>query len=447
MIKEMKGKTLRMFVLPALMLLFVVPAFSQTPMGSKDVGNEDSLQCLRSISTYREFLKHDLYGYAMESWRQTFDNCPAYSVMIYVDGVSLYRSYIEKTPNGPVREGLIDTLMLIYDRRMEYFGGEGNVLGRKGKDLLNYRRGDTEQVQEAYEMLKRSIELEGEKSQESVMQLFMSAGVALNKGGKLDDNQVLENYFMLVGILDQLEGTSSRWARTRASVDEIMLKTDILSCEALNRYFEPQFEQNRDDKVFLEKVMSFYTNTGCYLSDIYEAASENLYRIEPGPESAHNLAILYISRSNFPKAASYLKLAVIGENIDNETRAQWFYELALVSSANEAYCEAVNYAREAIANNSNFGKAYMALGDAIVAARTNLGDDLHQRAAYWAAADKYAKAASLDRSLEADVNRKITDYAGQYPDNEDVFFLDLKVGDTYLVGGCINEYTTVRSRK
>ena len=42
--------------------------------------------------------------------------------MMYVDGVTMYRNFIELAPDGPVREGLIDTLMLIYDRRKEYFG-------------------------------------------------------------------------------------------------------------------------------------------------------------------------------------------------------------------------------------------------------------------------------------------------------------------------------------
>ncbi len=136
-----------------------------------------------------------------------------------------------------------------------------------------------------------------------------------------------------------------------------------------------------------------------------------------------------------------------GENIENDTRADWFYELAVVSSANKDYCEAIAYAREAIAYRSNFGKAYLTLGDAILASRDNLGDDFEKRTAFWVAADKYAKAKSVDPSVAADANKKLKDYAGQYPNHEEVFFRDLKDGDSYQVKGCINEYTTVRSSK
>jgi len=140
-------------------------------------------------------------------------------------------------------------------------------------------------------------------------------------------------------------------------------------------------------------------------------------------------------------------MAVLGENLDNETRAEWYYELAVVSLANKDYCEAITYAGEAVAYKSDYGKAYIILGDAIIHSRENLGDDFEQRAAFWVAADKYAKARSVDPSVAAEANKKINDYAAQYPNHEEVFFRDIKDGDSYQVRGCINEYTTVRSRK
>ena len=239
----MKEKTFKLSILSALMFLFVVPAVSQDGNGSKYGTSEDSIKCGKHLSAYRTFFKLKIYEDAIGTWWKAFNDCPASSEIMYLDGVTMYHSFIEAAPDGPVREGLIDTLMLIYDRRMEYFGGEGNILGRKGRDLLTYRRADIEQVQKAYEMLKKSIELGGKESKEAVMLLFISAGIMLNKEEIIDDNQVIEDYFMVIWILDQMEGRSSRWARTRATIVEILRKEDILSCEALNRYYEPQVEQ------------------------------------------------------------------------------------------------------------------------------------------------------------------------------------------------------------
>ena len=140
-------------------------------------------------------------------------------------------------------------------------------------------------------------------------------------------------------------------------------------------------------------------------------------------------------------------MAVVGENIENDTRAEWFYELAVVSSANEDFCDAIAYAKEAISYNSDYGKAYILLGDAIIASRENLGEEFEQRTAFWVAADKYSKARQVDPSVMDEATEKLNNYTTQYPDNEEIFFRDMKEGESYQVRGCINEYTTVRARQ
>ena len=445
-IYNMIGKTLKPFVLSALMLLLVLPLISQDRKGARYNSTEDSLNCGRYLSAYRGFFRLKLYEDVHDSWWYVVNNCPAASEKMYVDGVTMYRYFIDSSPYGPERENLIDTLMLIYDLRMEYFGGEGNVLGRKGRDLLTYRGEDMEAVQQAYTMLKKSIDLQGLESQETAMLYYISAGIGLNKKGIIDDNQIIEDYLTVIGIMDKQE-RSSRWERARASIDDLLLKEDILSCEALNTYYEPLFEVKKNDKAFLEILIKVHTIAGCDRSDFFVKASENLYLIEPGSESAYNLAILFITRNDFETAAVYLKEAAEGENLDSETRAERYYELAVVSSANKDYCRAIEYARETIKLKSDYGKAYMLLGDAYIASRSNLGEDFQQRAAFWAAADKYEKAIEVDPSLAEEARQKLSDYSKQFPNNEEVFFRDFKEGDSYLVGGCINENTTVRSRK
>jgi tetratricopeptide (TPR) repeat protein len=444
----MKTLAFKTILLTFLSLMFILPAFSQKGIedGSKYGKGQDSINCIKNLSLYREFFKHNNYKDAINPWRLVFGECPASSERMYVEGITMYRKLIESSST----EELIDTLLLIYDRRIEYFGGggkQGNILGRKGIDLLRYRRNDVESVYEAYGYLKRSIELDKNKSRDAVMITFMSASITLNQKGRVDDNQVIEDYFMATEIIDGLLNKSSRWQRAKSTVDDNMIKSGILTCDALNSYFEPQFEAKQEDKEFLDNIIRFYTASGCDRADLYVQASENLYRIDPGPESAHQLAMLFIAKSNYEDAAYYLKMAVLGEDLDNETRAEWYYSLAVVCIAINDYCDAIMYAKEAIARKSDFGKAYIVLGDAVIHSRDNLGDDFEQRTAFWVAADKYAKAKSVDPSVAAEANKKLNDYTSQYPNHEEVFFRDIKDGDSYQVRGCINEYTTVRSGK
>ncbi|MCK5134783.1 MAG: hypothetical protein KAR19_03275 [Bacteroidales bacterium] len=445
----MKTKALKSVLLAVLSLLFVLPVISQKGIedGSKYGKGQDSINCIKNLSLYREFFKHSNYKDALDPWQTVFGECPKASERMYVEGITMYRSFIESASLPERKDELIDTMLLIYNRRAEYFGGEGNIWGRKGIDLLRYRRADIEAVNEAYGYLKESIDLEKSKSRDAVIVTFISASITLNKAGKIEDNQVIDDYFMVTAIIDKLLGKSSRWPRAKASIDDNMLKSGLLTCEALNGYFEPQFQASQDDQKFLQKIITFYTATGCDRSDLYVAASEKMYEIEPGPESAHNLAILFIAKHDFHKAVLYLKEAVRGTGVDNATKAEWYYELAIVTSANEDYCDAIRYAREAVGLKGDYGKAYIVMGDAIIATRDNLGDDFEQRSAFWVAADKYAKAKSVDLSVAADANKKLNDYSVQYPNHEEIFFRDMKDGDSYHVKGCINEYTTVRSRK
>jgi len=445
----MKTKALKTILLTATSLLLVLPAISQKGIedGPKYGKGQDSINCIKNLSLYREFFKHNNYKDAITPWRLVFGECPAASERMYVEGITMYRKSIESSSDPNRKEQLIDTMLLIYDRRVEYFGGEGNVLGRKGIDLLRYRRSDIESVDAAYGYLKRSIEMQKNKSRDAVMITFISAGITLNQKGKIDDGQVIEDYFMATEIIDKLLGKSSRWDRAKKSIDDNMMKSGILTCDALNGYYGPQFEANKTDKEFLQKVIKFYNASGCDRADLYVSASEQMYRIDPGPESAHQLGILFIAKNDFTKAAQYLQMAVAGGDIDDETRAEWYYELTVVSLANKDYCAAIQWAKEAIVRKANYGKAYLALGDAIIASRDNLGDDFEKRTAFWVAADKYTKARSVDPSVATDANKKLNDYKSQYPNHEEVFFRDIKDGDSYQVKGCINEYTTVRSRK
>ena len=451
----MKTLALKTILLTAMSLLFVLPAISQKGIedGSKYGKGQDSINCIKNLSLYREFFKHNNYKDAIQPWRKVFGECPASSERMYVEGITMYRKSIESSSSPERKEQLIDTMLMIYDRRIQYYGGEGNVLGRKGIDILRYRRigpdgsVNTQAVQEGYNDLKRSIDMQKNKTRDAVMITFISASITLNQKGAIDDNQVIEDYFMATEIIDKLLDKSTRWERAKASIDDNMIKSGLLTCDALNSYFEPQFEANKADKSFLENVIRFYDASGCDRADLYVAASEQMYTIDPGPESAHQLGILFIAKSDFPTAARYLRMAVLGEDIDSDTRAEWFYELAVVSTANKDYCDAIVYAENAIAYRSNYGKAYLVLGDAIIASRDNLGDDFEKRTAFWVAADKYTKAKSVDPSVAADANKKLNEYKSQYPNHEEVFFRDIKDGDSYQVKGCINEYTTVRSRK
>lgn len=447
----MKTLTLRSIAIAFLAFMMLLPAMSQTGAseGSKYGQGQDSINCLMNLSLYREFFKHNNYNDAIKSWRIVFDDCPASSQNMYVDGVRIYKKFISGEKNPDVIESYIDTIMLIYDRRMEYFNDEANVLGRKATDLLRYRKDDIESIEEAYGYLAKSIELDPDGARDAIIILYMNTSVSLHKSDKLSQDQTIQDYFTASEIIDEKlaeNPNNRRFQRAKETVDDFMLDEGILTCDALNQYYEPRFEQNKDDKAFLNKMLDFYYNSGCDRSGMYTKASEQLYKIQPDHKSAYKLARLFVVKEEHDKAIYYYQEAIDGD-ADTEQTGRYYYELAQVTRAEGNACQAIEYAREAVKKDPALGDAYILLGDAFIDSRDNLGDDFEKRTAFWAAADKYIKAKNVDPSTARVADQRLNDYASQYPDSEECFFRGLDEGDAYRVKGCINEYTTVRLRK
>ncbi|MBK8414597.1 MAG: hypothetical protein IPL22_08960 [Bacteroidetes bacterium] len=84
------------------------------------------------------------------------------------------------------------------------------------------------------------------------------------------------------------------------------------------------------------------------------------------------------------------------------------------------------------------------IGDIYASSSTGCPDEFSGASVFWAAVDKYQKAKSVDPSLADEANRKIGTYTKYFPKKDDVFFNNLKVGDSYTVKCWINETTTIR---
>jgi hypothetical protein len=157
------------------------------------------INCAANLSVLNEFMKMDQFDYALPPWRKVFDECPASSRNIYLYGVRIFRSAVENVQNPERRKDLIDTLMLIYDRRIKNFGQEGLITGRKGIDILKYR---PEAIQEAYDYLKKSVSLCGKETEEAVLVNYMQASVYLLRSGTITDQELIDNYHIISGIIN-----------------------------------------------------------------------------------------------------------------------------------------------------------------------------------------------------------------------------------------------------
>lgn len=416
----------------------------------------DSLTCIMNISLYREFFKQwRASNYENETirdvigpWRWVFLNCPKGTQNTYIDGTRIMAWRIDNTTDPDLKNKYIDTLMMVYDQRIQYFGKEGFVLGRKGVDLFTYRVEDIELI---YRDLKRSVELEGDNSAGPVLVYYMRAAVTMATSGKSDSTIIFDAYDMASGIIDhnlkknqENPEEKENWLNIQSNVELIL--EPFATCEDLVTIFSKKFAEKPDDLELLKKITGILDAKRCQAFPLYFETTKKLYQLEPSPSSAYLIGKMLLSDGKFAEAIDYLKEA---EKLEDSDAIQKSYKYIAESyRALRNFPAARSFALKSISLNPNDGEPYIMIGDMYAESAKDCGDnDLTSRVAYWAAVDKYARARQVDPNMADIADKRIAAYSIYFPSKETIFFYTLKEGDPYTVQCWINEETRVRAAK
>ena len=415
---------------------------------------EDSAKCIMNLSLYTEFYKQwKSSGYknasvkdAIGPWRKVYQTCPGARLGTYVDGVKMYTYYINKAKDEAKRNAYIDTLMMLYDSRIEYFGKEGYVLGRKGVDLYSLRLADYE---EAYNILKRSVELDGNDSYPDVIVFYMRATKKMIDEGKASEDLIFDNYELASQIIEANLATSDEknrpnWENAKGNID--LTFEPFATCEAIIKIYSPKFKENPEDLKMLKKLTKLLDKKKCTEDPLYFDATVKLYELEPSPESAFLIGKMMMKNKEYEKAIDYLKE---GEKLESsDDRADAYLFIAECYRTMKNYSPARSYAYKSLEERPEDGNPYIMIGDMYAASNNICGDnDLAKKAVYWVAVDKYYKAKQVDPKVAEVADDRIRSYSIYFPPKEDIFFHNLNEGDEYLVECWINEKTRIRAAK
>src|SRR3972149_833588 len=313
------------------------------PKYGKD--STERLECVKNSSLYAEYVKQDNFKDAFPFWSIVYNICPQSSRNIYINGVKIFKDFVEKEVD-PVKKNIyFDSLMNVYDKRIAYFGQKGFVLGRKGVDYLRYKFENAEDVENGYKILEESINLREERPEEAVLVTFMTATETLYKAAKIDGPKVIENYALMVDMLQEVLDKNPNDDKAPQALDvinEIFERTGVGTCEELIALFKPKFELTPDDIKLLDRITSLLDKKGCQDEDLYFKASEKLYTLRPDAKSAAMVAGLAQKRNEFAKAVKYLEEAVSLEG-NNETKAAYYLQIADIYRKKDNFTESRDY--------------------------------------------------------------------------------------------------------
>jgi len=431
----------------------------QDPKYGKD--SAERLECLKNISLYSEFYKQNNFKDAVKPWRMVFNSCPKASKNTYIKGANIYKNLIAVAKDEAKKSKLIDTLMMIYDQRIQYYGQEGIVLAYKGSDLYSFR--GKEAAGDVYTMLKKSIELEGKETNSAIISVFMQATVDQFKSEQLSADQVIEAYTLSTETIDAISTYSNALINSGkpnnvddgkreleiiptviGNVEALFSESGAATCPSLVAIYGPAFDQNKNDLEWLKKVTKILEKTGCVEELVFQKAAERQFELDPSAEAAHNLAVLFLKKNDMNKASEYYDKATSLMQ-DPIIKAQYYYEWSSIALAQENYPKVRELCNMALKLNPNDGKPYLMIGRAYASDAKNIGkENVEHNAVYWVAVDKFIQAKKTDSTVIDQANELINTYTKYFPNKEEAFFIGIEAGKSYTVGGWINESTTAR---
>jgi len=410
--------------------------------GSKYGHGKDSIECVRSLSISREFVKQGSYDQALPYWQVVFNECPLASKNIYLDGVKIYKYLIEKETDDVRTDSYLDTLMLIYDQRIKYFGERSNVRSRQGIDLLRYGRSKTTNIMKAYNLLDEAIEIEKSGSTEAALASYFSSSIILYQNKYFTSGKVIQDYLKVNTYLySKLPDDGAM--QVLNAINENLIDQGPDNCDTLSFYLSKEIDTHKGDSIFLRTLIVLLENRKCTESEIYANVLTTYQKLRPNAQLSAKNALLAYKKGDYNKAIEYYRQALTLEN-NQDNKAGHYFGLASCFSSLKNKPEAREMALKSIEIKPGWGEPYLFIGQLYASSKDDCASIKLPNSIYWIAVDMFIKAKNVDPSITEHANTLISTYSKYYPNREEAFFENIHSGNSFTVGCWINEITQAR---
>ncbi|MBQ2364737.1 MAG: enzyme of heme biosynthesis [Alistipes sp.] len=411
---------------------------------------EERSSNIQASNLFKDAMDSKDYERATAYFQQLLEKCPEATVNTFTRGVVLYKNKVNRARSVDQKKMFVDSLLFIYDKRIEYFGdssdkGTDYILDLKARDMVKYCATDRPRLREG---MKVAIDA---ALQKNYLKLDLASMYFKNlcEDYEYDDNVTSDM------ILEEYERMAPYFAT--ATEDELQYKelfensfgtSAAASCENLEALFSEKLAADPENVDVLAKAVSLMSRAQCS-SDFFYDILEKYYVVKPSAETALFLAQGFQNRGDNDKALKYLREALAVET-DPAAKEPLYAQISIIEISKSNYAAAAQAARELRAINPQSGYSYFVLAQCY--ASTPCPDDkVGGVTNYWAAYDAMVHAANLFKS-EPTMQRLAQEMAAQYklnfPTQETCFFAELTDGQEYTVtcGYASGIVTTVRYR-
>lgn len=401
-----------------------------------------------------QFLKEEIsnhhYNQAAKYLQQLISTCPSASENTYANGVTLYKHKINRAQSLAEKKMYVDSLLWLYDVRMEYFGshpkrGKVYLLERKAREYQTYKETDRPGIRAAFEaVIAAQVEAYGTVDPE-ILAIYFKNICDDYTNDLVDAMTVVNTYDAYAKYFKDITEDKKVF---REQYEACFAKSGAASCENIERIFSKKLSENPNDEPTLYQAVSLLSRANCD-SDFFFEIAERYYSIKPTSEIAMFLAQGFQAKNNFEKAIKYINEALETEDNPDE-KVKLYVRQGILSMSSNNYPQAIQAFRKAGELDEDNGYVPYFIAQCYVVGAC--GEGVARSAIYWLAYDMLQVAIPYLEKDDAETANNARALAARYrsafPSKEDCFFNELKEGSSYTIkcgfaAGC---HTTVRYR-
>lgn len=441
------------------------------------IGKPTQTDAENAHSIYRQAMKANDYATAFENWKIAYKLAPAADGKRdyhYTDGINLYKHMLTSVTDEKTKAEYHAAILRLYDEAIDCYKNK-KISVKEGTDEANNLKIGYLYGRKAYDMyytvnapyqdnikaLDECIKFAGDKAEYIIMDPYANIVVYEYKQGSMPKAKAVEVYKRLNQVAEyniaNNEKLSEGYQQAQAAMEGTFsqIEKEIFDCQYFKEKLIPEYEENRDDPQVLKRVLVSLKGQGCLDTDPEVLRLDAEWKKYASVENARLQAEF---EANNPAAAAKAAYdagkyneaiskyrSAISEEADNSKKSTMLFAVASIEFRKlSLYSKARSTAYEAAKLNPGNGRPYILIGDMYGKTARSCGDAWNQRLAILAAIDKYNYAKSVDPSLAAEVNDKLSHYYGSLPDKSEGFMRGVTEGQSASVGCWIGETVKLR---
>jgi tetratricopeptide (TPR) repeat protein len=404
------------------------------------------------------------YDAAYENWMWCMDNCPTLSVNIYKYGIKIAEHKLKNATAADKQEA-VDLVMRVYTQRLEHFPEDKAMIYNSIGSFKAEQGASEDQV---YDWLEKAFK--ANPTDVSPKNIFKYFDIILNRYKDTNTQLVFDTYDEVVEGVELKRNEYSKKIDIINSKDSLKLSAkdkknrktyqailsnlslvergldaklaEISTCERLIPFNKKNFEEFKNDPVWLKRAVNRMYNKECTDDPFYDTLVEAYVAAEPSPNASVFYAGILMKKGETNKAMEYFMQA-IDQETDSYNKAKYNYKVAQILSKKGRKSEARGYCYKALELAPTLGQAYLLIGLMYASSANSCGEDVvDKRMVYVAALNKAVKAKQVDPSISSQANKLIKLFTKNLPTKKDLFVAGVESGTTFRIKCWINE--TVR---